>query len=173
MFLLSASSAAAMAVAVTAAEIGSMLVSQAGVLASLLAPAAVLGSVVGMIPPAGPGRALVLGLRSLFFREPTTLSQRTSEVESLRRMTANARGYEYCIVYGPTGVGEQRASTKHHPPLRAHVQASHASSTQRRAGRLASFAFGSGTAHWRRASYWTSYARWRRRNSALAAARAA
>ena len=70
---------------------------------TILAPAAMAA---GILPRMGPGRAIVLALRSRFVSAGTAPSQRTAEVGKLREMAANAAADRYCIVVGPKGVGE-------------------------------------------------------------------
>ena len=76
-----------------------------------LAGAAVIGApLAGLAPRAGPGRALVLALRSLAATLPAPQSARTSDVAALRRkLAANSAQRRYVVVQGPKGVGKSCA----------------------------------------------------------------
>jgi hypothetical protein len=77
---------------------------------SYLAGAAVIGApLAGLVPRAGPGRALALALRSLVAAPPSPQSARASDVASLRRKLATNSAQRYVVVEGPKGVGKSCA----------------------------------------------------------------
>ena len=73
---------------------------------SFCAGAAVISAPLGLIPRAGPGRALVLALRPLLAALPSPQSVRTSDVAALRRKLAANSVQRYVVVQGPKGVGK-------------------------------------------------------------------
>jgi hypothetical protein len=73
-------------------------------LAALSAPAAAVG--LGLVPRAGPGRALALALRSRFARAPSPQSARAADVRELRETLASISARHYVVVQGPKGVGK-------------------------------------------------------------------
>jgi hypothetical protein len=54
----------------------------------------------------GPGRALVLGLKSLIFSPPTPMSVRKSIVKNIRSEVFNMHRDNFLIVYGTIGIGK-------------------------------------------------------------------
>lgn len=71
-------------------------------IAALILPVAVVG---GLVPRAGPGRAIVLALRSRF-RSADTASLRTNAMRTLRAMLVNVSKSAYIVVTGQKGVGK-------------------------------------------------------------------
>lgn len=67
--------------------------------AAIVAPPA-----VGLVPRVGPLRALALALTSRF-RRAQDVSQRTDELQTLRRMLSTVQKDQYVVVSGPKGVG--------------------------------------------------------------------
>src|SRR5690349_7866044 len=63
-------------------------------------------SLRGVVPRAGPARAVSLACRSLFFYAPTRTSVRTAEVARLRNAVKFCSEQEYIVVYGAKGCGE-------------------------------------------------------------------
>jgi len=72
--------------------------------AAVSAPAAAIG--LGLVPRAGPGRALALALRSRLARAPSPQSARAADVLALRETLANTSQGRYVVVQGPKGVGK-------------------------------------------------------------------
>jgi hypothetical protein len=71
--------------------------------------AAVSGPAVvglGLVPRAGPGRALALAMRSRLARAPSTQSARAADVMALRETLASTSQGRYVVVQGPKGVGK-------------------------------------------------------------------
>jgi hypothetical protein len=77
-----------------------------GIVASLAVIAAPPAAVLGLVPRAGPGRALALALRSRFARPPSPQSARTGDVRALRETLASISARRYVVVQGPKGVGK-------------------------------------------------------------------
>ena len=61
---------------------------------------------LGLVPRAGPGRALALALRSRFSRAPSPQSARAADVQALRETLASTSPGRYVVVQGPKGVGK-------------------------------------------------------------------
>ena len=75
-----------------------------------LAGAAVISApLAGLVPRAGPGRALVLALRPLVAALPSPQSARASDVAALRHKLAANSAQRYVVVQGPKGVGKSCA----------------------------------------------------------------
>jgi len=72
--------------------------------AAVSAPAAAIG--LGLVPRAGPGRALALALRSRLARAPSPQSARAADVLALRETLANTSQGRYVVVQGPKGIGK-------------------------------------------------------------------
>ena len=85
----------------TLTQVASLVVSVAAILAPAGAAAA------GVVPRAGPGRALVLGLTSRFFRFYPA-SQRVADARKLNAFILAAASDNYIVVSGPKGVGKSR-----------------------------------------------------------------
>ena len=75
------------------------------IVASLAAIAAPPAALAGLVPRLGPMRAIVLAL-STRFRRAQDVSQRTTELHSLRSMLSSVQKAQYVIVSGPKGVGK-------------------------------------------------------------------
>jgi hypothetical protein len=75
------------------------------IVASLAAIAAPPAALAGLVPRLGPVRAIVLAL-STRFRRAQDVSQRTTELHSLRSMLSSVQKAQYVIVSGPKGVGK-------------------------------------------------------------------
>ena len=61
---------------------------------------------LGLVPRAGPGRALALALRSRLARAPSPQSARAADVLALRETLASTSQGRYVVVQGPKGVGK-------------------------------------------------------------------
>ena len=61
---------------------------------------------LGLVPRAGPGRALVLALRSRLARAPSPQSARAADVLALRKTLESTSQGRYVVVQGPKGVGK-------------------------------------------------------------------
>ena len=61
---------------------------------------------LGLVPRAGPGRALVLALRSRLAPRPRTLSARVADVAALKARMSSISPGRYVVVQGPKGVGK-------------------------------------------------------------------
>ena len=70
--------------------------------AAIAAPPAAFA--FGLVPRVGPMRAIVLALSTRFWRAQG-VSQRVSEVLTLRSMLSNVQRDHYVVVSGPKGVG--------------------------------------------------------------------
>ena len=73
------------------------------IVASLAAIAVPLAA-LGLAPRVGPMRAIVLAL-STRFRRARELSQRATEVQTLRGMLSTVQESQYVVVSGPKGIG--------------------------------------------------------------------
>jgi hypothetical protein len=67
--------------------------------------ALVTGSVAGLLPPVGLGRAISLGFKS-YFKTTYPLSVRTSEIKKLRDSLLWMEKGDYIIVTGGKGIGK-------------------------------------------------------------------
>ena len=61
---------------------------------------------LGLVPRAGPGRALALALRSRLVRAPSPQSARAADLLALRDTLASTSPGRYVVVQGPKGVGK-------------------------------------------------------------------
>jgi hypothetical protein len=68
---------------------------------------AVVSSMCGLLPKAGPGRALLLALRSRFFFKAETVSVRHEDAATLKQLLreVDMTSQGYIEVTGPAGVG--------------------------------------------------------------------
>ena len=82
------------------------LANVATVIASFAAVSSVPAIGLGLVPRAGPGRALALALRSRLARAPSPQSARAADVLALRETLASTSQGRYVVVRGPKGVGK-------------------------------------------------------------------
>jgi hypothetical protein len=77
----------------------------AGIVASFVAITAPSAAALGLAPRLGPLRAIVFALGTRFERAPK-VTQRTTELRTLRSMLSTVQRDQYVVVSGPKGVGK-------------------------------------------------------------------
>lgn len=82
------------------------LVHMASISTQVTIAVALPAAAAGLVARVGPGRALVLGLYTRLFLRANPVSQRTVEVERVRRALSIVGRDYYVVVAGPPGVGK-------------------------------------------------------------------
>ena len=88
------------------AHLREQVANAATVIAAFAAVSAGPAVCLGLVPRAGPGRALALALRSRLARAPSPQSARAADVLALRETLASISQGRYVVVHGPKGVGK-------------------------------------------------------------------
>jgi len=82
------------------------LLEQVANFATVIASFAAVSIGLGLVPRAGPGRALALALRSRLARAPSPQSARAADVLALCKTLASTSQGRYVVLQGPKGVGK-------------------------------------------------------------------